>query len=168
MSCLSSKAPLAFVHCPDSGKVSHCPLEAIGASVDLAWHRIGEKRVAGGHAKATCRSYPGAENADQPGRARHPDQAGKDRGGGAAAPGDHPPPLRVVGERTSPDPRDSRGAVGDALDAPEGGGRSTERAREQAGQQRGRHLMAQIREETGAADAAYGWPEPVPTRTWSV
>jgi hypothetical protein len=77
VSCLSSKAPLALVHCPDSGKVSHCPLEAIGASVDLAWHRIGEKRVAGGHAKATCRSCPGAENADQPGRARHPDQAGR-------------------------------------------------------------------------------------------
>jgi uncharacterized cupin superfamily protein len=167
-SCLSSKEPLALVHCPDSGKVSHCPLEAIGASVDLAWHRIGEKRVAGGHAKGTCRSCPGAENADQPGRARHPDQAGKDRGGGAAAPGDHPPPLRVVGERSSPILATPAGPSATRPRCSRGRGRSTERAREQAGQQRGRHLMAQIREETGAADAAYGRPEPVPARTWSV
>jgi hypothetical protein len=59
--------------------------------------------------------------------------------------------VRVVGECSAEEPGKPGSAIADALDDPERRGRSAEQAR----QERGRYLVAEIGQEAGRPDAGH-------------
>jgi len=120
---------------------------------------VGQQGVAGRDAQAAGGPGAGAEHGDLPDGGGGADEAGQDGGGGVAADGLGAAAPGVVGDGAAGQPGHAGEAVGDAFDEAEGGGRSAEGGGEQAGQQGGGDLVADVGQEAGRADAGHPGPE---------
>ena len=145
----------------DGPQVVHGPLEAVGPPVDVGRDGVGQEGVAGRDPQATGRPGSRPQHAHLPGGAGQADEPREHGRGRIAADRGGPPALGVVGQRSAAQARRAGQAVGDPLDHAQGGGGRAQRAREQAGEQRRRDLVPEVREQARPADAADRGTEPL-------
>ena len=139
----------------DRAEVVHRALEPVGAAVDGGGDDVGEQRVAGRDAQPAGGPRAGAQDR-RPARRWWRRRSGRrgPRWWRSRRPRSSAGARGIVGRGATGEVRGAREAVGDPLDHPERRGGRVQRARQQAGQQRGRDLVPEIGEQAGDADPA--------------
>lgn len=137
----------------DSPEVVHGTLEAIGAPECRHIQSLREKGVPRRLSDALRRPRASPQDDHLPGGRRESDRRREDGRRGIAADGDGPAPTRVVGECATGDLGQPGDGISDALDEPERRRGRSEHGAQEAGQQRGRDLMADVRQRAGKSDA---------------
>jgi hypothetical protein len=128
----------------DRSQVVERALESVRAPVRARLHHLGEQRVPGRPAQAPSDPRAASQDANLPRGSRRADQRREHGRRGVPADRRRAAASRVVGQGASREPGRSAEAVGNALDQPERGGRRAERRGEEARQERGRNLVAEI------------------------
>ena len=131
------------------------PLHPKGPPVGVGWRQAGQHGVPGRGAGAPGDPGGGPQHPGLPDGRGQADGRGEHRGQQVPAAGQPDPAGGLVGQRATEQLGHAQQGVRQPLDQSQGGGRPTQHAGQEAGQDRGGDLVAGVAEEAGGADTRH-------------